>query len=196
VVAAIGDSLTDERVGGGGYLKILRARCPESTFDGYGVGGQMLNQMRRRFVLEVFARGKPRYTHVIVFGGVNDLYSDLSAGRSLADITADLSAMYGEARARGAQVVAVSVTPWGGFMRYFNARRSQATSSLNRWIFAQVEGNVLAFALDAYTLLSCGDPERLCPELAHPHKDGLHFGPRGHEALAAALQRQVFANCR
>ena len=42
----------------------------------------MVNQMRRRFDDDVFGPGKPAYTHVIVFGGVNDLYSDLTAGRT------------------------------------------------------------------------------------------------------------------
>ncbi|HEY6459787.1 MAG TPA: hypothetical protein VIY73_06535, partial [Polyangiaceae bacterium] len=70
VVAAMGDSLSDPRVGGGKYLDRLRARCPRSRFDSYGKGGEMVNQMRRRFEREVFAPGNPAYTHVIVFGGV------------------------------------------------------------------------------------------------------------------------------
>jgi lysophospholipase L1-like esterase len=50
--------------------------------------------------------------------------------------------------------------------------------------------------IDAYPLLSCGDAERLCPELAAPHKDGIHFGPAGHEKIGAALYEQVFKSCR
>src|SRR5579872_5040513 len=94
VVAAMGDSLSDPRVGGGKYLDVLRKRCPLSRFDSYGKGGEMVNQMRRRFAGDIFAPGKPRYTHVIVFGGVNDLYSDLTAGRTPALIERDLTAMY------------------------------------------------------------------------------------------------------
>src|SRR5687768_13146034 len=79
-VAAIGDSLTDPRSGGGKYLDHLRSRCPKSRFDAYGKGGDMVNQMRSRFAKDVFGEGappdaapKPPYSHVIVFGGVNDL---------------------------------------------------------------------------------------------------------------------------
>src|SRR5689334_11700715 len=45
VVAAMGDSLTDPKSNGGLYLKYLAARCPESRFDSYGKGGEMVNQM-------------------------------------------------------------------------------------------------------------------------------------------------------
>ena len=54
VVAAIGDSMTDFKVHGGRYLKSLREKCPDSVFDSYGKGGQMVNQMRKRFVRDVF----------------------------------------------------------------------------------------------------------------------------------------------
>jgi lysophospholipase L1-like esterase len=195
IVAAIGDSLTDARSHGGRFLDLLRARCPNSRFDNYGVGGQMVNQMRHRFADEVFAPGKPVYTHVIVFGGVNDLYSDLTAGRTPAKIEQDLARMYEEAHRRGAKVVAVTVAPWGGFTRYFNASRSAATLEVNRWILAQRDASAIEAAVDAYKLLSCGDPTTLCPSYAVPNKDGLHFGDEGHKRLGEALLAQVFSSC-
>src|SRR5437899_2691707 len=48
-VAALGDSLTDPHSHGGKYLDVLRARCPESFFESWGKGGDMVNMMRRRF---------------------------------------------------------------------------------------------------------------------------------------------------
>jgi lysophospholipase L1-like esterase len=157
----------------------------------------MVNQMRRRVVSEVFGgapTGSAGFTHLIVFGGVNDLYSDLTAGRTVEKITRDLSAIYLDARSRGVEVVAVTVTPWGGFTRYFNASRRESTSALNRWILAQ-RGTRVGFAVDAHPLLSCGDADFLCPDYAEPYKDGLHFGAQGHRKLAEALHREVFANC-
>jgi lysophospholipase L1-like esterase len=157
----------------------------------------MVNQMRRRFASEVFGgapTGSAGFTHLIVFGGVNDLYSDLTAGRTVEKITRDLSAIYLDARSRGVEVVAVTVAPWGGFTRYFNASRRESTSALNSWILAQ-RGTSVGFAVDAHPLLSCGDPDFLCPDYAKPYKDGLHFGAQGHKKLAEALHRQVFANC-
>lgn len=114
IVAAIGDSLTDARGGGGKYLSYLRKRCPGSQFDNYGRGGEMVNQMRRRFMQDILGPAKPTYTHVIVFGGVNDVYSDQTAKRTPAKIQADLLAMYTMAKEAGIHVVALTIAPWGG----------------------------------------------------------------------------------
>jgi lysophospholipase L1-like esterase len=196
IVAAMGDSLTDASWGGGGkFLDVLRERCPNSRFDNYGIGGQMVNQMRSRFAGQLFAAGKPAYTHVIVFGGVNDLYSDLTAGRTPAKIEKDLTFMYEEAHRHGAKVVAVTVAPWGGFTRYYNASRGGATLVVNQWILAQRDAGAIDFAVDAYKLLSCGDPTVVCPAYMPPRKDGLHFGDEGHKRLAEALFAQVFSGC-
>jgi lysophospholipase L1-like esterase len=195
VVAAMGDSLTDARSGGGKFLDGLRERCPKSRFDNYGKGGQMVNQMRRRFSDDLFGPGKPAYTHVIVFGGVNDLYSDLTAGRTPALIERDLAAMYEDAHRHGVKVVAITVAPWGGFTRYYNASRGAATLAVNRWIEAQRDAGAIEGAVDAYAMLSCGDPSMLCPKYAAAFGDGLHFGPEAHARLAEALYAQAFSSC-
>jgi lysophospholipase L1-like esterase len=197
VVAAIGDSLTDARSGGGKYLTLLRQRCPQSRFDNHGKGGDMVNQMRRRFFREVLPSfGQRGTTHLIVFGGVNDLYSDLTAGRTPEKVSKDLDAMFSAARERGVQIIAITVAPWGGFTRFYNQRRGQATLELNAWIQAARARGQIDHVVDAYALLSCGDLERLCPEYASPYKDGLHFGPAGHEKLGEALYAAVFNDCR
>lgn len=190
-VAALGDSLTDYRSGGGGYLRLLAARCPKSEFINYGKGGDMVNQMRRRFEAEIAQEPPERFTHLIVFGGVNDLYSDETAGRTNAKIQRDLLAIYERARARGWRVVALTVAPWGGFTRYFTPKRSTSTLELNAWIASAPVDAVV----DAHALLACGDPERLCPEYAAPFKDGLHFGKKGHDVLGEALYEAEFASC-
>jgi lysophospholipase L1-like esterase len=199
-VAAIGDSLTDPRVNGGRYLKFLAAKCPESRFDSYGVGGEMVNQMRRRFERDLFGippdPGKPHYTHVIVFGGVNDLYSDLTATRTVKKITSDLAQMYASAHEHGLRVVALTVTPWGGLSRYFTPARAATTAELNLWILAQPRGHAVDFAIDAFPLLSCGNPDRLCESYEKPFHDGVHFGPEGHRRIAEALFHDVFSDCR
>lgn len=197
-VAAMGDSLTDPRVGGGKYLEALRKLCPESRFDSYGRGGEMVNQMERRFAREILARGPERepYTDVIVFGGVNDLYSDLTAGRTFDRITGDLSKMYRAARSRGLRVIAVTIAPWGGFKRYFNASRAAATLRVNDWIRSRLDEGEVDAVVDAHALLSCGDPEVLCERLAKPFTDGIHFGPEGHQKLGRAIHDAAFRDCR
>lgn len=198
-VAAVGDSLTDPESHGGKYLDYLRERCPHSRFDAYGKGGEMVNQMRRRFAEDVFGTPsdpkRPAYGQVIVFGGVNDLYSDLTAGRTVDKIGRDLLAMYSMARERGLEVTAITVSPWGGFERYYNERRGRATRQLNDWIQAQAASGPVDHVVDAYSLLSCGDPERLCERYAKPFRDGIHFGPAGHERLGRALFETVFSDC-
>lgn len=193
VVAAVGDSLTDARSRGGRYLALLRERCPQSVFENFGRGGDMVNMMRRRFESD-FTPRVSEFTHLLIFGGVNDLYSDLSAGRTPARVEADLTFMYDAAHAHGLRVVALTVAPWGGF-RHYNERRGAATRELNDWIRAARARGAVDHVVDAYALLSCGDPEVLCPEYMRPSRDGLHFGTRGHEVLGEALHRDVFADC-
>ncbi len=194
VIAAIGDSLTDPRSHGGGYLEYLKARCPGIEIDNFGKGATMVNQMRKSFEEQIAPSGR-RYTHLVIFGGVNDLYSDQTAFRTPAKIEADLGSIYDWGHAHGVQVVALTVAPWGGFKRYFNASRAEATRSVNAWIRAQAAQGRVDHVVDAYALLSCGDPETLCERFFTPFKDGLHFGPEGHQILGQALFRSAFSDC-
>ncbi len=194
VVGAIGDSLTDEKVGGGKYLAFLREKCPGSTFIAKGKGGEMVNQMRKRFARVLFAKSEPAYTHILVMGGVNDLYSDQTAHRTPAKIESDLTTMYQTAREHEAKVIAVTVAPWGGFSRYWTAKRQGDTDTLNEWIRAQPASGKVDHVIDAATILQ-GDPrEKLCEGCAM--KDGLHWTKAGHDKLGEALFQQIFSDCR
>jgi lysophospholipase L1-like esterase len=193
VVAAVGDSLTDYGSPlGGGYLRVLERECPKSRFDNYGKGAAMVNQMRKRFRDQVLGPDAARYTHVIVFGGINDLYSDLTAHRTNEKISSDLRQMYDWSHEAGAKVVAVGVAPWGGFSKYWNERREANTVALNAWMLGEVGAAVDHF-VDAKQLLACGT--KLCPEYEKPFRDGIHFGKAGHAVLGAALKAQVFPDC-
>ena len=195
VVAALGDSLTDAR-SGGGYLKVLESHCPQSQFVNFGKGADMTNQMRRRYenniVPQINALG---LTTLLVYGGVNDLYSDLTAGRTNARIEEDLSAIYDSAKENGLEVIAITVSPWGGFSRYFNERRGQNTRLLNSWILGQVSRDKVDYAVDSFPQLSCGNPDVLCPEYETRHHDGIHLGPQGHTILGEKIASEAFADC-
>lgn len=195
-IAVIGDSLSDARVGGGGYLRALSQSCPDARIENLAKGGFMVNQMRRRFEATVLPRLPADFNELIVFGGVNDLYSDETAGRTFAKISADLGAIYRAAKARGARVIALTVTPWGGFSRYYNPRRAAATRELNQWIRAQKQSGLVDVVIDANPLLACGNAERLCPEYELPFHDGIHFGKLGQQKLGEALAAQAFADCQ
>ncbi len=154
----------------------------------------MVNQMRRSFDEQIASSSKP-YTHLVVLGGVNDLYSDLTAFRTPPKIESDLEYMYRTAKARGMKVIALTVAPWGGFKRYFNPSRAEATHTVNAWIRERLAAGEADAVVDAYALLSCGDPDVLCDRFFTPFKDGIHFGPEGHRVLGEALYRAAFSDC-
>lgn len=196
VVAALGDSITDARNGGGGYLAHARSACPQSTFVNFGKGGDMVNQMLRRFNSDVLpAAQEQNIDTLIVYGGVNDLYSDLTAGRKNELIERDLSTIYRLAKMSGLRVVAITVSPWGGFSKYWNPRRGDNTRLLNSWLLGAVAKQEVDVVVDSYPLLSCGDPDRLCPEFEARVPDGLHLGAAGHARLGQKLVDAAFADC-
>jgi lysophospholipase L1-like esterase len=194
-VALIGDSITDYRSFGGGYVRYLEQRCPASRFSNYAKGGAMVNQMRARFETSLANEARGTFSHIVIFGGVNDLYSDETAGRTPPKIEADLGALYAGARALGARVVAITVAPWGGFTRWFTEHRARTTRELNAWILEQPADGSVDTVVDAFSLLSCGEADRLCDRYERSPSDGLHFGKAGHEVLGAALYEREFHTC-
>lgn len=196
-VAAMGDSLTDPRSHGGKYLEYLADKCPNSVFDSYGVGGNMCNQMRKRFARDVLGEGadppKTPYTHVLILGGINDICSDESASRTNDRIKGDLTAMYKMARDHGLQVIALTLPPWGGFARYYNKRRARSTFELNDWIRKLPEASAVDHVVDIFPTLSCGNPEELCEPYGWP--DRVHWSKKGHEIVGKVLHERVFSDC-
>ena len=194
-IAVLGDSLSDPKSFGGGFLRDIEEHCPRTRIDNFARGGHMLNQIRRVFEDSVHSQPRGSYTHVIVWGGVNDMYSDISAGRTPQKAEEDLSQIYEKAHNKGAKVVAITVSPWGGFRRYHNARRQAYTEQLNAWINQQLAQGKVDYVVDAYALLSCGQAEQLCPQYQQRAADGLHLGQLGHSVLGAALFKAVFQDC-
>ena len=143
---------------------------------------QMLAQVRRHL-----GETDVKYSHWVVFGGVNDLYSDQTAHRTLGKIERDLETIYTLAHQHDSLVVALTVAPWGGFHRWYSAERGVNTATLNRWIVKQQADGRVDFVVDSGASLTCGDPATLCPSLAEPFRDGLHFGSQGHQKLGNAL---------
>lgn len=194
VVAAMGDSLSDPKSHGGKYLELLAARCPKSRFDSYGIGGNMVNMMKRRFARDVLGEGgdgsKPKYTHVIVLGGIGDILSNETAHRTAKKIEEDLAAMYAMAKTKGMAVVALTLPPWGGFKSYDGARH-QMTLDVNAWLVAHPKD--VDAVVDIHPLLACGDANKLCRDYAWP--DQLHWAAKGHEVVGEELYAKVFADC-
>ena len=143
---------------------------------------QVLSQLRRHL-----SETSESYSHWVVFGGVNDLYSDETAKRSLNKIERDLSTIYALGHEHRTAVVAITVAPWGGFRRWYTEQRGRNTAELNRWIVEQQIGGAVDLVVDSVAPLTCGTPTLLCQALAEPFHDGLHFGPKGHQRLGMAL---------
>ena len=199
VVAAIGDSLSDARVGGGKYLTDLRRRCPQSRFDPYGVGGQQTLHMRWRIesVLAQHHRMPAKrvvYSHVIVFGGVNDLSAGSVTHPTVARTQSNLSSMYDHARKRGLSVVALTLPPWGKLAGDYD-KRGAATRRLNTWIVSRKNAKAVDDVVDIHPLLSCEDPNELCPAYRRFPNDRVHWNQAGHKVVTEALHRQVFSDC-
>jgi hypothetical protein len=201
VVAAIGDSLTDPRSGGGKYLRALSRLCPESRFDAYGVGGQSTQHMRWRIKSDLFGPSLPwmkkpeRYTDAIVLAGVNDV-----SGLSLVDprigrIKTNLSFLYQVAKTGGLRVVAVTIPPWGR-MRGGIDRRGEATETLNDWILERPKDKSVDVAVDVRPALTCGDSNMLCAKYRRYPDDFIHWNVAGHSVVAEELHRTAFADCR
>lgn len=195
VVAAMGDSLTDPKSHGGLYLEHLKKKCPKSRFDSYGKGGQMVNQMKKRFSRDVFGEGeddKPRYTHVIVLGGIGDILSNETAKRTVKQIEGDLGAMYAMAKEKKVAVIALTLPPWGGAKAY-NPARHDMSMAVSAWIRERKKAREADAVVDLYPLLSCGTDRDLCGDYGWPDK--LHWNAKGHEVVGAALFDAVFADC-
>ncbi|MFO0662272.1 MAG: GDSL-type esterase/lipase family protein, partial [Polyangiaceae bacterium] len=202
VVAAMGDSLSDPRASGGKYLEYLKERCPKSQFDSYGIAGKLVANMRARFGHDVLGVGRgpeepaPKYTHVIIFGGVNDLGSDKIAHRPVERIEEDLAAMYEMAKSSGIRVIAMTIAPWSSCVEFYTEARGKKTSEINTWILSQPAAGTIDHVIDAHSLLACGDPDQLCPRFENRWvRDGLHFNTEGHEVLGRALYENVFSSC-
>lgn len=198
-VAAIGDSLTDQRAGGGRYLAELAKRCPKSRFDAYGVGGQRTLHMRWRFDQDVLQLHKPAlkrvaYSHVLVLGGVNDLSAGSFRSPSIAATQKSLNWMYRRAHQHGLEVVAITVPPWGKLAGGYD-KRAEATRALNAWIAGRAAVGEVDHVVDVHPLLSCGDPDMLCPSYRRFADDLVHWNQKGHERVAQALHTSVFSDC-
>ena len=192
VVAAMGDSLTDPKSHGGLFLDHLRKKCPKSRFDNYGKGGQMANQMRKRFERDVFGDDKPRYTHVVILGGIGDICGNLAAKRTAAKADADPGPMYTAAKKHDTSVLAMTLPPWGGAKAYDEARHAMSME-VSAWIRGRTKAKEVDFAVDLYPLLSCGRERELCADYAWPDK--LHWSRAGHDVVGKALFEAVFSDC-
>ena len=171
-IVAVGDSLT----AAGGYCKELQRVLPAgSSVRCLGAPGEGVAKF-----LPLAGEGRlVGADYVIVLGGVNDLAS----GRSLEHIKQHLSKIYSTAHQYGAEVIAVTLTPWGG--HYKGKKLNWETQELNKWIIYQAP---VEYVVDSQGL---GD-ETGYLQSQYGAGDGLHLSPAGQTALGQMIYNQVW----
>jgi len=145
--------------------------------ENYAVAGSTTTDMAARF--DVYKAN--RYVGFAVLGGINDLATDVA----IATIQANLTAMWGGAKALGMTVVAMTVMPWKGNATYWTAGRQAVTDALNTWIASEATANGYLL-VDTFTLMEDPlNPDYLLP--AYDSGDGLHPSAAGKAAIASAV---------
>jgi len=185
VVVAIGDSITDghllapdldqdwpavlsARLRGGASVLNAGIEGNQVTRDACGTCGRGMVNRFSPDVLEI-----PGVTHVVVFGGTNDIATGVPAAR----VAAALTSLAQRAHARGIKVIGATVTPRQDTLLGWNpAVHEPVRQALNAWIRrTHVFDAVLDF--DA-VIRDPGNPQQLdprfdCGDRLHPNALGL-----------------------
>ena len=129
---------------------------------------------------------------MLVFGGLGDVLSNLTAKRTAAAVQRDMTEMVRLSRERGAEAIVLTTHPWAGSAAYDGVRAAMARD-INAWILEAGRSRAIDATFDTRPVLSCGDLERLCDTAAAP--DRLHLSKDGQRALGEALHAALFADC-
>lgn len=180
---ALGDSITAE---GRSYARQIGSNCQNLlTITVSARVGDSSTEIR----LASENHDMTEYDYVSVLGGINNIGSE-------ARVKKDLISMYKRAKAEGAKVIGITITPYGNY-KTANAQRNQNVQSINSWIKAGAPDpddnnkRLLDHIIDANTLLADkNDPTKL--NRAFDSSDGLHPNAAGQTAIAFELAKTVF----
>lgn len=159
----------------------LMQRHPGWTVLNRGVNGERTDQIAARFDRDVVAA---RPAVVIILAGVNDVYQ----GRTVADVTSQLRAMYDRAAAAGIPVVAGSIVPYNTA----TAEQNATMRDINRWIAAEAARDPrIEFADTRAAAAARGQPDMLSGS-----PDGLHPDVSGYRKMAESLEPAILRGLR
>ncbi|MFD7746056.1 GDSL-type esterase/lipase family protein [Streptomyces sp. NPDC059698] len=193
VVAVLGDSIAegtgtpdDEDLR---WPDQLARRLPGSAVANLGISGNRLLLDNDRFGPGAQARfdrdvlSLPGLRTVVVHLGVNDLHH-LPVERDAERMVAAYRQLALRARSAGLRVVGATIAPFEGWRRW-----TPEQDAVRRRVNEVVRtGRVFDAVADVDAALRDPDrPSRLLP--AFDSGDGLHPGPSGHTAIAAAVER-------
>jgi lysophospholipase L1-like esterase len=195
-LVALGDSITDGRgsITNGNdrwpddLAKRLLANAPTAGVGvmNQGIGGNAVTTgglgppASVRYNRDVLGQSAVRW--VIVFEGVNDIGSGVSA----ASITAVFDTMISQAHAQNLLIYGATITPFGA-NAYYSVAHEAARQSVNTYIRS---GKFDAF-IDFDAVLGDGStPPKL--QAAYDSGDGLHPNPAGYQKLADSINLTLF----
>jgi lysophospholipase L1-like esterase len=200
-VIVLGDSITDGRgstTDGNdrwpdNLAKRLVANAPTAGVSvvnmgigGNGIFGGLGPAAVNRFDRDVLNQNGARY--FILFEGVNDIGSGGSSMTTATNLINAFAQFANKAHARNLRAYGATITPFGG-SGYFSTVHEQERQFVNSWIRTNtVFDAVIDF--DA-AVRDPSNPVNLLP--AYDTGDHLHLNPAGYEAMAEAIDLNLFA---
>jgi lysophospholipase L1-like esterase len=145
-----------------------------ASFLNRGLNGDTTSGMLRRFGT-IATRDEPDY--VIVWGGINDLYT----GREPAEVFGNLEKICAEAREKGIDPIACTLTP----VRDFPILVSKIIDLNNSIRSKTAEANILVADLYKATSDSSGNL------LQKFSSDGVHLSKQGYEKVAQTIYAET-----
>lgn len=181
IISAMGDSLTAE----GTYVaQLVETLGSYWTVENKGIGGHATSSMLSRFTTDV--TDNPNIEYVIIWGGINDINSGVSA----ATTKMNLQAMYDAAHLVGIKVIAVNIAPDKGSGNW-TAARQIVKEEVNAWM--KDEATNVDYLIDAYAAL--GDPEDLAALLLiYDGGDNIHLSKLGYELVGKLVAGLPFSS--
>lgn len=182
IILCFGDSLS---TGDPPYWKYISTPI-DTLVDGKGWGGQQVAVVLKNSK-PIVAKVKP--TDVVLLAGVNNIAS----GKTPAKIIADLQAAWDYYHAQGARVIAVELTPWFGYEKYFGKGKKtaqpfrDATNEVNSYI-GERHGKKGGPEVVVRTS-SLGDSYGALKK--EYSAGGLHLSAAGRRALAALVAKAL-----
>jgi len=173
--AFTGDSLT---AGAGGVTswptKLVAADLPV----GFTSANWAVTSKTTAAMVYQWDENTPDYPDVVfILGGVNDMDQSLTAAVAFAN----LENIYTLAHAAGSTVVALTTSPWGGYVSWSAGKQTQ-TEALNALVMAST---IPDYTIDLYALMGDSDPKLLNP--TYNFGDGLHYSEAGTAFIAATV---------
>lgn len=172
----VGDSIMAH----GGAVNELKRRVGGQWTNVAVVGANsaaVLRQARQNLTRQGF------YSHVVVLAGIND------GDRPASFTKTNLTQIYQLAKSVGAQVIAITETPFRAYSSWTNGAQTRQNGAVG-FLITQRGGGYVDRVVDAHTQFS--DPARpgyLDPRYAAP--DGLHLDSNGQRFLGALIAQAI-----